>query len=176
MSAARAMRWLPALSVAFVAGLDAQTVDSTLCADRLGPSMAAIRESDEPIFTPPGAPGSSFYRRLLQLEVADTLGPGPLCALLRRYDLWLVSDRPRPRWVIVLSRRSPASLEELEHWRATFAAMPGLVTARLVPVARRLVRPLESGVGTVDGVSGRGVGSLAAADSAARARSRPGLW
>jgi hypothetical protein len=143
MNAAHAIGCLTLLGAALVARLEAQTVDSTLCADRLGPSMAAIGESDEPIFTAPGVPGQSWYRRLLQFEVADTLGPGSLCALLRRYDLWLVSGRPRPGWITVVSQRSPASLEELEHWRATFETVPGLLSARLVAVTRPLVRPLE---------------------------------
>lgn len=48
-------------------------------------------------------------------------------------------------------------VEELEHWRATFATVPGLATVRLVPVARRLVRPLDGGGGVVGGGPGRGV-------------------
>ena len=129
---------------ALVAGrVEAQAVDSTLCTDRIGPTMETLRDGPEPIFTDPSEPGRSVFRRLIDLRFTDSLRTGTVCQFLRKYDLLLVEPARLGGFSVrVLAVRHPSSLEELEHWRETFEAAPEVTVAALVHLWPWIIRPL----------------------------------
>ena len=127
----------------FAARVEAQAVDSTLCTDRIGPTMETLRGGPEPIFTDPFEPGRSVFRRLIDLRFMDSLQTGAVCQFLRKFDLLLVEPARLGGFSVrVLTERHPSSLEELEHWRETFEAAPEVAVATLVHLWPWIVRPL----------------------------------
>ena len=131
------------VAVLLAGRVEAQAVDSTLCTDRIGPTMETLRAGPEPIFTDPFEPGRSVFRHLIDLRFADSLRTGAVCQFLRKYDLLLVEPaRLGGLSVRVLTVRRPSSLEELEHWRETFEAAPEVAVAALVHLWPWIVRPL----------------------------------
>ena len=133
--------WMVAVLLA--GRVEAQAVDSTLCTDRIGPTMETLRAGPEPIFTDPFEPGRSVFRSLVDLRFADSLRTGTVCQLLRKYDLLLVEPARLGGFSVrVLTERHPSSLEELEHWRETFESAPEVTGAALVHLWPWLVRPL----------------------------------
>jgi hypothetical protein len=131
------------------AGLEAQTADSTLCSDRLGPSMETLRAGPEPVFTDPYSPGRTVFRRILDLQLVDTVTPDQICRLLRKYDLLLVGTGLSALGTVrVLTARRASSLEELEHWQETIASALEVRAARLVHLSSWLVRPLTGDSGS----------------------------
>ena len=134
--------WLTAALVLSVRA-EAQAVDSTLCSDRLGPTMEALTAGPEPIFTDPFSPARSVFQRLLDIRFVDTLGGRDVCRLLRKYDLLLVEPARLGGFSVrVLTRRRASSLEELEHWRTTIRWAPGVEAVALVHLGPWQVRPL----------------------------------
>ena len=133
--------WIVAVLLA--GRVEAQVVDSTLCTDRIGPTMETLRAGPEPIFTDPFEPARSVFRRLFDLRFADSLRTGTVCRFLRKYDLLLVEPARLGGFSVrVLTVRHPSSLEELEHWRETFEAAPEVSVAALVHLWPWIVRPL----------------------------------
>ncbi|HEX6644120.1 MAG TPA: hypothetical protein VF037_05555, partial [Gemmatimonadales bacterium] len=116
----------------------------SLCTDRIGPSMQTLQEGPEPIFTDPYDPERSVFQRLIDLRFADSLQANAVCAFLRKYDLLMVLPAGMGGFSIrVLTVRRASSLEELEHWRATFEAMPEVSAAALVRLWPWVFRRLE---------------------------------
>lgn len=151
--------WIAAALV-YVPTLEAQNADSTLCSDRLGPSMETLLAGPEPVFTDPRGPGRTVFRRMLDLQLVDTVPPHLICRLLRKYDLLLVgTGLSAPGTIRVLTVRRASSLEELEHWEETIGRAPEVRFARLVPLSPWLVRPLAGDSGSAPRQAGPGRGS-----------------
>ena len=114
------------------------------CPDRVGPALETLPPEAERRFNEPSGVPRSYYRRILQLELEDTLSPVGICRVLYRLDaLALGALRPADHNILVVALvEPPESLRELETRRALAAQSAGVRRAELLAVAQG-IRPLR---------------------------------
>lgn len=107
------------------------------CPAAVDTSSAALTPAAEPRFEAADPARPSYFRRILQVQLDDSVGPSGLCRILQEARATALSAWQPRRAVNVLIRLNdmPGSIDELEARRASVESIVGVerVSRTMVP-------------------------------------------
>jgi hypothetical protein len=108
------------------------------CPAAVDTTESALDTSTEPRFESADPRRGIYFRRILQVELADTVGPRGLCRILESADaVALMAWQPEAAvHALIRLREEPRSLEELEDRREAVQRIPGVRRAAKAIVPR----------------------------------------
>ena len=108
------------------------------CPEAADTTAGALTTSTEPRFESSDLGRVQYFSRILQVELADTIGPSELCRILESAGAvaLMAWQSAAAVHVLIRLREAPHSLQELEGRRAGLEAIPGVGRAAKAIVPR----------------------------------------